>query len=216
MTTIKDKDKLKFNSVLGEMKLRMVGRAAVATAMDDSCTLTRGDTIASVLSNVMTCGDDRRTGQVSRKAPHSSLGSYIEAVIDDAIRNVCGDLYAYGGSERERAWELLLGHLSQQSLMHHELSRAQLSLGSLLGRGKFAAVYRGIVDNGNDCKEVAVKVFQYRSTTIQVVSSSDLQFTPFADVTRTVDMGELPSAADNSRLQIYPPVKCIEEFQREV
>jgi len=64
---------------------------------------------------------------------------------------------------------------------------------------------------------VAVKVFQYKAT-IQVVSSGDLQFTHFADVTRMVDM-RMPIATDCSRSQqqsTYPPVKCVEEFQREL
>lgn len=120
ITTTETMTMIRFNSVLSEMKLRTV----VRTAADGSCIHraidNRSDRQHS--SSSLTTSSSSSSSSVSvvvagQRPPYRSLGPYIEAVILDAIRNVCtSDIYAfaYDSDGRKQAWESLVAHISQQ------------------------------------------------------------------------------------------------------
>jgi len=119
---------IKFNSVLSEMKLKTV----VRTAAEGSCIHRATDNRSnrqhspSSSSSSLTTVSSSSSSSVSvvvagQRPPYRSLrpivDPYIEAVIVDAIRNVCSsDIYAYSydGDGRKQAWESLVAHLLQQ------------------------------------------------------------------------------------------------------
>ena len=118
---------IKFNSVLSEMKLKTVVRTAAEGSSIHRATDNRSDRQhSSSSSSSLTTVSSSSLSSVSvvvagQSPPHRSLrpivDPYIEAVIVDAIHNVCNsDIYAYtyDGDGRKQAWESLVAHLLQQ------------------------------------------------------------------------------------------------------
>ena len=119
---------IKFNSVLTEMKLRTVVRTVAEGSCIHRATDNRSDrqhSSASSSSSSLTTVSSSSSSSVSvvvagQRPPNRSLrpivDPYIEAVIVDAIRNVCSsDIYAYtyDGDGRKQAWESLVAHFLQ-------------------------------------------------------------------------------------------------------
>jgi hypothetical protein len=132
--------KINFNSVLSEMKLKTVVRTVAEGSCIHRATDNRSDrqhssaSSSSSLTTVPSSSSSSTTASSSssssssvsvvvagQRPPYRSLrpivDPYIEAVIVDAIRNVCSsDIYAYtyDGDGRKQAWESLVAHFLQQ------------------------------------------------------------------------------------------------------
>ena len=126
---------IKFNSVLSEMKLKTVVRTAAEGSCIHRATDNRSDrqhssaSSSSSLTTVPSSSSSSTTASSSsvsvvvagQRPPYRSLrpivDPYIEAVIVDAIRNVCSSdifAYTYDGDGRKQAWESLVAHFLQQ------------------------------------------------------------------------------------------------------
>ena len=117
---------IKFDSVLSEMKLKTAVRTAAEVSCIHRATDNRSDrqhSSSSSSSSLTTVSSSSSSSVLvdGQRPPHRSLrpivDPYIEAVIVDAIHNVCSsDIYAYtyDGDGRKQAWESLVAHLLQQ------------------------------------------------------------------------------------------------------
>jgi hypothetical protein len=126
MAMMKDKDKINFNSVLCEMKLRTVVRTAADGTFIHRATDNRSDrqhsSSLSSSSSLTTASSSSSSSVLvvvaGQRPPYRSLRPYIEAVIVDAIRNVCSTYYinafAFDDDGRKQAWESLVAHLLKQ------------------------------------------------------------------------------------------------------
>jgi hypothetical protein len=125
--TTKTMTKIKFNSVLSEMKLKTVARTAaegscIHRATDNRNNRQHSSSSSSPLTTLSSSSSSSVLVVVAgQRPPYRSLrpivDPYIEAVIVDAIRNVCSsDIYAYtyDGDGRKQAWESLVAHFLRQ------------------------------------------------------------------------------------------------------
>jgi hypothetical protein len=108
-------------------------------------------------------------------------------------------------------------------IAHKLLDFGAVSMGNLLGRGKFAAVYDGRLTSGSHVDHVAVKVAQFKGND---ANNWTPMATPRGAISPKVTAEEIAAALaehhKNADLpvddagRVVPPLACISEFHREV